>query len=250
MTKLIVNADDFGYSKGVNYGIIEAHTNGVVNSATILMNMEGTDHAIELAKRHPTLGVGIHLTLDLGRPLCHDVPSLVDEDGNFFGFHTVLAKEEINEAELEKEWTAQIEKFLATGLTLTHMDSHHHNHQLPWVAPVTAKLSKKYQLPVRVTEGAHLPLPTELQNVERFTSNCLADFYADDVTFDYFKNLPERVKSLDSVEIMCHPAYIDYPLLKGSSYVEERVKELHILTNVGLHPSLKLVSYGAEKGES
>ncbi len=245
MTKLIVNADDFGYSRGVNYGTIEAHTNGIVNSATILMNMEGTDHAIELAKRHLTLGLGIHLTLDLGRPLCHDVPSLVDEDGNFLSFQAVLEKEEINEAELEKEWTAQIEKFLATGLTLTHMDSHHHNHQLPWVAPVTAKLSKKYQLPVRITEAAHLPLPIELQNVERFTDNCLTDFYSEGVTFDYFDSLPERVKSLNSVEIMCHPAYIDYPLLKRSSYAEPRVKELHILTNVELHPALELVTYGS-----
>lgn len=81
--KLIVNADDFGYSKGVNLGIIEAHRAGVVTSTTTMVNMGGFEHAVQLARETPTLGVGIHLVLTCGAPVSHDVPSLTDEHGRF-----------------------------------------------------------------------------------------------------------------------------------------------------------------------
>ena len=67
--KLIINADDFGYSNGVNYGIIDAFKNGILTSTTCLTNMPGFNHAIQLAKENPNLGIGIHLTLTCGKPL-------------------------------------------------------------------------------------------------------------------------------------------------------------------------------------
>ena len=83
MIKLIVNADDFGLTEGTNYGIIDGHINGLVNSTTMMMNMPGTEHAVRLAKEYNLLGVGVHLVLTAGEPLLGDVPSLVGSDGSF-----------------------------------------------------------------------------------------------------------------------------------------------------------------------
>ncbi|MDQ0879508.1 putative glycoside hydrolase/deacetylase ChbG (UPF0249 family) [Peribacillus sp. V2I11] len=83
MIEVLVNADDFGLTKAVNYGILDSHKYGIVNSATIMMNAIATEHAIEIAKKTPSLKVGIHLVLTWGKPLLSDVPSLVDESGFF-----------------------------------------------------------------------------------------------------------------------------------------------------------------------
>ena len=83
MIQLIVNADDFGLTEGTNYGIIDGHINGLVNSTTMMMNMPGTEHAVHLAKEYKTLGVGVHLVLTAGEPLLKNVPSLVGADGLF-----------------------------------------------------------------------------------------------------------------------------------------------------------------------
>jgi chitin disaccharide deacetylase len=228
MITLIVNADDFGYSHGVNYGILDSHLYGIVNSATMMMNAPGTEHAIELAKKHPSLKVGIHLVLTCGKPLLQDVPSLVDEGGNFKSLSSFKSGMDISLVELEREWTAQIERFLASGLSLTHMDSHHHVHTLEEFLPVIQNLAKKYNVPFR-TNGSET-----IKGVEAFSDICLFDFYADGVTNDYFKKLSERLEDGKKVEVMCHPAYMDNILLTGSSYSFNRLKELEILTNAVL----------------
>ena len=81
MIQLIVNADDFGLTEGTNYGIIDGHINGLVNSTTMMMNMPGTEHAVRLAKTYA--GVGVHLVLTAGEPLLKDVPSLVGKTDRF-----------------------------------------------------------------------------------------------------------------------------------------------------------------------
>ena len=113
MIKLIVNADDFGLTEGTNYGIIDGHINGLVNSTTMMMNMPGTEHAVRLAKEYNLLGVGVHLVLTAGEPLLKDVPSLVGENGSFHK-QSVVREGNINPEEVEREWTAQIEKFYLT----------------------------------------------------------------------------------------------------------------------------------------
>ncbi len=70
--RLIINADDFGLCESVNKGIVEAHTKGVLTSTTIMANMPAAEQAVELAKNLPTLGVGVHLNLTNGKPLCQD----------------------------------------------------------------------------------------------------------------------------------------------------------------------------------
>ena len=81
--RLIINADDFGYSKGVNYGIIDAYKNGIVRSTTIMAGMPGFDHAVELAKENKELGVGVHLTLTSYKPVLDSHKTIVNEHGYF-----------------------------------------------------------------------------------------------------------------------------------------------------------------------
>ena len=81
--KVIFNAVDFGISKAASLGIIEAHKNGVIKSTTLMCNMKDADYAADLAKNNKNLGVGIHLVMTAGAPLCKDVLSLVDENGMF-----------------------------------------------------------------------------------------------------------------------------------------------------------------------
>ena len=83
MSKLIVNADDFGYCEAVNYGIISAHRNGIVTSTTIMANMPGFDHAVNLLKKNKDIGCGVHMTLSCNKPLNNKFKSLVDENGMF-----------------------------------------------------------------------------------------------------------------------------------------------------------------------
>jgi len=235
MIKLIVNADDFGYSRGINYGIIDAHKNGVVNSATMMMNMPGVSHAVELAKENPSLQVGIHLVLTCGKPLLNDVPTLVNENGNFKSRHEFFEDKNISLDELEREWTAQIEKFLESGLKPTHFDSHHHVHTVPEFLPVVQKLAQKYNLSARrISENA-------LQGVAPFTDVFLHDFYGEGVTDDYFEKILTRIQDGQSVEVMCHPGYLDHEILNNSSYAKDRVKETLILSTVKLPKEIDLL---------
>lgn len=233
MIKLIVNADDFGYSRGVNFGIIDAHRDGIVNSATMMMNMLGVGHAIELAKENPKLQVGIHLVLTCGKPLLPDVPSLVDECGNFKKLSDLMKNKALSLSELEREWTAQIERFLHSELIPTHFDSHHHVHAIPEFLPVVQALSRKYNLSAR---GA-----TELNDVPSFTDVFFHDFYGAGATYDYFEKLPNRVEDGQTAEVMCHPGYLDPAVLTGSSYAIDRVRETEILTTVSLPNQVVLV---------
>ncbi len=151
---LIVNADDFGLTKGVNRGIIKSFKEGVVTSASLLSVGRYFDNAAELAKENPGLGIGIHLCLTEERPVLEkkDIPSLVDKKGcllksrwNFI-FCCVLGKVEY--AEVEKELDAQIQKILEKGLRITHIDSHGYIHMLPGVLAVVIKLAKKYNIKI------------------------------------------------------------------------------------------------------
>src|SRR2546426_12844846 len=87
MKRLIVNADDFGWSEGVNRGIVEAYRNGIVTSTTVLANGAAFDGAVRLARQERRLGGGGHLNLSDGAPLLPrwEVPSLVNEQGQFSG---------------------------------------------------------------------------------------------------------------------------------------------------------------------
>jgi hopanoid biosynthesis associated protein HpnK len=151
--KLIVNADDFGLSEKVNEGIVQAHRNGVVTSASIIANGVAFEHAVELCHSTPTLDVGVHLTLVEEKPLSdkRDIPSLVDKSGCFY--HHAMAfiqrylLSHISFDEVRYELDLQVRKVLASGIEVSHLDSHQHIHILPRISRIVGKLAKKYNIP-------------------------------------------------------------------------------------------------------
>lgn len=221
--KIIINADDFGYSNGVNYGIIDAHKNGILTSTTCLTNMPGFEHAINLANNTPELGVGIHLSLTCGRPLINNLYSLVDSNGDFRDLSHYEQKYYIDVDELYKEWKAQIEKFLSTGLTPTHLDSHHHVNNLELIKPIFLKLASEY----------HLPIRNNLGDKKKFPQYKMVDYfeYHPETILNSIEVIKDKYIEYESIEIMCHPAYIDKFLRDHSSFVMPRIEELDILTS-------------------
>lgn len=228
MTKLIINADDFGYSKGVNLGIIEAYQNGVVTSTTLMANMPGAQHAADLAKKNPGLGVGIHFVLTCGRPVSNEAASLVNSQGDF---NSLSAIEEYGAAEvIELELRSQFEKFISFGIIPTHIDSHHHVHSLPNVYPAVEKIARENQLPIRKVSSD----PNPIQPVQYFNH----EFYGDQLTTEYLLELLDKALPYETAELMTHPAFVDEQVYSGSSYALQRVRELTILTDPAVRKAI------------
>lgn len=222
---VIVNADDFGMTKGINEGIIDAHINGVVTRTTLIMNGLAVSEAIELAKKTPTLKVGIHLALSFGKPLAqHEDSLLIDKNGHFkyTSIETALSKPEVHQ--IKVEWQFQIEQFLKTGLTLDHIDSHHHVHGWSDLKDVVLELSNEYNVPVRSTDSLK-DYPEKL-----LTEYLWLDFYKEGVKTTLFEEL--SLLPVKSVEVMVHPAVTDTDLKRVSSYTDERKKEKDILKSI------------------
>lgn len=239
--RLIVNADDFGFSPGKNYGIIDAYQNGIVRSATLMVNAAAADQAISLAKEHPGLGVGAHLVIDLNAPLSppERIPSLVTADGSFRKppFASRLA---VDLAEVELEWRAQIEFLISQGIQPSHLDSHHHFHLHPQLVPVTCKLAGDFHLPLRMPSPGFAPEKSDsvYEKLEELPHPdcCLTDFYAATVGEEYFLTFFAAHPQLreKSVELMCHPAYMDDVIASRSSYNVQRVRELQVLKSAAV----------------
>ncbi len=135
MSRLIVNADDFGLTSGVNRAIIELHAAGLVTSTSLMARAGATDEAIELARTTPSLGVGCHVVLVDGEPILppEKIPSLVDaRTGRFRDSLTTfllrLFTGRIRAEEIEAEAAAQIVYLQQRGVRLTHIDTHKHAH--------------------------------------------------------------------------------------------------------------------------
>lgn len=137
--RLIVNADDMGRSSSINQAILQAHLDGILTSASLMVNEPACDEAVAIARSTPTLGVGLHLTLACGRsalPMSR-IPGLVDRD-NQFSTSPVLAGLRYFflprlRSQLEAEITAQFDRFHQTGLPLDHVNGHLNIHQHPVV---------------------------------------------------------------------------------------------------------------------
>jgi len=150
MKKAIINADDFGLCPSVNEGIILAHRQGILTSATLMANTSGFEQAVAMARENPALGVGVHLNIVRGRPLSppESIPTLVGPDGRFPAEAGRIIRRvttgRIKPAEIERELRAQVEKVLAAGLPPTHFDSEKHLHALPPIFKVALKLGAEY----------------------------------------------------------------------------------------------------------
>ena len=151
--KKIFNADDFGISKGVNAAIEQAHKEGILNSASLMVNQKYAQEAIEKAKQMPDLEMGLHINLTNEEPAANpkDIPLLVGENGKLKnGFVNLLLLSFLHPCELarqvEIEVRAQIEKYMQSGLKLDHLDSHRHVHLIPVIFKVVKKLGDEFNV--------------------------------------------------------------------------------------------------------
>lgn len=264
MRRLIVNADDFGLTPGVNCAIIEAHTRGIVTSATLMANMPAFDQAVRLAQSHPTLGIGLHFNLTQGQPVAapDKVRSLLNERGEFLGTSTQLLQRALSHQlqfeEIVLEFRAQVEKVLDAGLQLTHVDSHKHAHT---VVPVFAAIN--YTMGLYGINAVRLPrervnwlralkspkifkqsltalglsrlcraMPAMLEETEAHTTEAFfgvaqTGFWTKNWLKELLANLPPGTS-----ELMCHPGYDDDALDKVQTRLRaSRETELQLLTD-------------------
>lgn len=254
MGKLIFNSDDFGYSRGVNHGIVDAYQEGILTSTTLMTNMPGFEQAVNFKKSLPNLGVGVHLTLTCGNPLLKNVDTLTDKEGHFkklsFYHDPNFA---IDLDQLYQEWNAQIQAVYRSGIVPTHLDSHHHTHSFGKNQEVVIELAHKYDLPVRCNFDRH----NEVKHVDYFEP------YFDDVGEEdknkwqtnrtreqQIKELLKQLRGNETSEVMCHTAYIDQTLKNGSSFTVPRINQVEFMINsdfartVKRDADIELVNYG------
>jgi predicted glycoside hydrolase/deacetylase ChbG (UPF0249 family) len=138
---LVVNADDFGFTRDVNAGIVEAYRCGIVRSTTLMANGAAFDDAVRLARDNPGLDIGCHLVLVGGRSLLRDgtpLPASVAQLARAVGLGRIRIHDEL--------W-AQVRRILDAGLWPTHLDTHKHTHLLPPVLDAVARLSVEFGIP-------------------------------------------------------------------------------------------------------
>jgi chitin disaccharide deacetylase len=150
LKKLIISADDFGLHSSINEAIEKGFQDGLLTSASIIANGPSFSEAVNIAKRNPNLGIGLHFNIIEGKSIAseNNVASLLDEGGMFFENYNKLSKRimfgQVRLEEIEKELEAQIKHCTNSGLTLTHIDSHQHLHMLPKIYKILVKVSNKY----------------------------------------------------------------------------------------------------------
>jgi chitin disaccharide deacetylase len=156
--RLIVNADDFGRSHAINDAVIRAHTDGILTTASLMVNEPAAAEAVALARQHPELGIGLHLSLLCGHSALprNQIPGLVNERGEFpdrpvaTGFK-YFARRSLR-VQLRDEIRAQFERFRASGLVLDHVNGHLHLHLHPTVFPILMAEAAEFQVrSVRLT---------------------------------------------------------------------------------------------------
>ncbi|MGQ9577882.1 MAG: carbohydrate deacetylase [Candidatus Aminicenantales bacterium] len=250
--RVIVNADDFGLCSGVNQGIVQAYRHGILTSASLMTNTPGFEEAVALAQENPGLGIGVHLNIVRGVPLLppEKVSTIVRRDGYFFGkvfpLFSGIWRKKVNLEEIEREWRAQIEKALGTGVQVTHLDSEKHVHTFPPLFRLCLKLAAEHGIfRVRFIRERCLSWPlaqmvkaavvtrwclSQKPNLEsmgiKVTDHFLGFCRAGKVTARWLRKVLEHLPE-GTTEIMTHPGYLTSDLLRleknfGSYYINRR----------------------------
>jgi predicted glycoside hydrolase/deacetylase ChbG (UPF0249 family) len=272
MKRLIISADDFGLTEGINEGIIRCAREGIVTSASVMANMPAFEQAVVLAGQCPGLATGVHLNLVKGSPLqpAGEVRSLVDDRGAFYTlprFTLRLLSGKIRLAEAEKELRSQVEKALNAGLKVTHLDSHRHFHVYPPLLKLVIKMAREYKIDsIRCPLGLSV-LPGGfkefiLSSLSRNARRNLdaAGIRHNDKFFelvkietknDYLRAMGRFCESLkDGVtELDCHPGFVTAQLNGIEATIHNRERQVAILTDPALPGLLKkheigLINYG------
>jgi predicted glycoside hydrolase/deacetylase ChbG (UPF0249 family) len=237
LKRLIINADDFGFTRDVSAGIVHAHREGVLTSTTLMANGDAFAEAVELARATPTLDVGAHLVLVHGTSLL---------DGRLLPKNprSLLAALARNQIDVYAELRAQIEKIIAAGLRITHLDSHKHTHIVPRIFRVVVRLAAEFQIPyVRLPLDTMLPgqkLVTRFRsyysqiaakNGIRMTDHFVGFRLTGSLNEQSFASALQKLRE-GTTEFMCHPGYLGAELAKASTRLKEsRVRELEALTS-------------------
>lgn len=229
MKSLIVNADDFGRTSGVNAGVLEAHCRGIVTSATVMVLEKAAARGIrEASERARSLSLGLHFCVTGGGPpgaAARDLPTLAP--GGRFPRTPEELPGRIPPAEVRAELEAQIEIFrMLARKDPTHLDSHHHAALHPSIAGVFAEVARARGLPARApNEAARRALRAAgVATPDRFEDG----FHGDGVSIETLARILEELP--DGVtELMCHPAVVDDELRQGSRYADPRDEEREIL---------------------
>jgi hopanoid biosynthesis associated protein HpnK len=281
--RLIVNADDFGYTSGVNRAIVEAHTRGVVTSSTLMANGPAFAEAVDFAKTVPRLSVGCHVLLTDGDPVlpADQLPSLTAASHFRDGMATFAARAiagRMSPDEICLEATAQISKIQSAGIVVSHIDTHKHAHLFPSVLRPMLKAAAACGVrAVRNPFGPCLPLKSsqllarpglwkryaEVRTLSRFagkfreavdrdgfltpngTLGILVTGTLDENLFHAIsRSIPEG-----TWEFVCHPGYNDPDLqtaktrLRNSREIELRVLTLPAAREVFAQEGIQLISY-------
>jgi len=273
LKNLIVNADDLGWTEGVNRGIVEAHRRGLVTSTSLLANGQAFTSALEVCQANPGLGIGVHLNLSDGAPTAppEEVRGLLSDAGMLEGGpENVLlrmAGRHVSVELVEREWEAQIRKIKTAGIKPTHLDGHKHVHMLPGLFELALRLAKKYDIgAIRVSHEESKLRSMLASGNEQNTGTVLKQgvqarglkLLARDAremaeragisTTNYFCGIAQTgvltregverlVESLPegTTELMCHPGYADEELRKTKTRLQEsRQTELEILTDTSI----------------
>lgn len=265
---LIVNADDFGLDSEINCGIIEAHKFGIVTNTSLVTCGRAFEEAIQLAKVYKDLGVGIHLTVNEERPILSrdKIRTLLDEDkGSFLNYPTFIRRflsGRIVLNQMYSEFESQIEKFIATGLNPTHLDSHKHIHLIPKILEIVLELAKKFDIPrirlsripiirnlrskryLRMIEvlGLSVLANIQLKKIKRYNINTpdycyglIDSGYLDENRLtDILNRLPTGTN-----ELICHPGFVTDDLLNRYRWNYNWLTELKALTNSNVKTLVK-----------
>jgi predicted glycoside hydrolase/deacetylase ChbG (UPF0249 family) len=259
--KLVVNADDFGFTRDVNRGIVEAHRNGILTSTTLMATGAAFDDAVSLARENPALDIGVHLVLVGEPPFPITMAQLT---------RAML----LGRIRIYEELRAQVLRILDAGLEPTHLDTHKHTHLLPPVLDAVARLSEEYKIPW-VRRPFDFPLTPATRPAigwaKRATSQALGvvrrrfarvlashgcrstDHFAGfQITGRYnAAELAQLIRALPegSTEFMCHPGICGDELRGARTRLKEsRERELEALTSPEVRAALaesgvELVSY-------
>lgn len=240
MKRLIINADDFGFTRDVNAGIVHAHREGVLTSTTLMATGDAFDDAVRLAHETPSLDIGCHLVLIQGYALTTgerfpDTPRDVIQRMLKRGART----------RVYEELRAQIERITAAGIRPTHLDSHKHSHIIPAIFRIVIRLAHEFQIPyVRLPLDRTAPygkLPCAVldgfyRRMARSRNVRMTDHF---LGFRLTGSLDEHslqtaLADLEegTTEFMCHPGFLGEELRDATTRLKEsRVRELEALTS-------------------
>jgi predicted glycoside hydrolase/deacetylase ChbG (UPF0249 family) len=229
--KLIVNADDFGYTERISDGIVRAHLGGIVTAATLMTNAPHTGGAAKLARATPSLDVGVHLVTTYDRPLADVelIPTLVDKAGRFVRPVELLARD-IDRREALIEYRAQYEKAgELLGRAPTHLDSHHWVHDHPALEWAIGELARETGAAARIHSDAQRDRlrPRGVRTPDHFAREF--QYEGKVGVADLLALLARIARQTGVTELMCHPGEPDKGLRSG--YAREREIELATLTD-------------------